>query len=216
MSVPPGVTLRAGFPEQARETAARLYWTAFSGKLGKLMGPDDRGVRFFVRVLDPGHAISAVGPDGALLGFAGFKTDKSAFAGGSLADLSAIYGWAGALWRAPLLALLERDTSPDQLLMDGIAVVPEARGLGIGSLLLDAILDEARARGKTSVRLDVIDTNPRARALYERRGFQAIGDETTGPFARLFGFRSATRMHADLDPAPSTGATPRAGRSGSP
>lgn len=177
-----------------RAASAQLYWTAFCGKLGKLMGPDERGTRFFERVLDPGHAISAIGPDGSLLGFAGFKTDQGAFAGGSLGDLAAIYGWFGALWRAPLLALLERNIAPGELLMDGIAVAPHARGLGIGTRLLDAILDEARARGLTTVRLDVIDTNPRARALYERRGFEAVGTERTGPLAGLFGFTSATRM----------------------
>jgi len=194
------IALRAGFPEDAREAAARLYWAAFSGKLGRLMGPDERGVRFFARVLDPGHAISAIGPDGALLGFAGFKTDKGGFAGGSFGDLAAIYGRVGALWRAPLLALLERDIAPGQLLMDGIAVAPDARGMGIGTKLLDAILEEAGARGLGEVRLDVIDTNPRARALYERRGFVVVGTENTGPFHRLFGFTSATRMRRDLGP----------------
>lgn len=194
MSDPDDISLRAGFPEATSATAAQLYWAAFSGKLGKLMGPDERGARFFARVLDPGHAISAIGPDGALLGFAGFKTDKGAFAGGSLGDLAAIYGWFGALWRGPFLALLGRDIAPGELLMDGIAVAPQARGLGIGTRLLGAILEEAGARGMAQVRLDVIDTNPRARALYERRGFVSVGAENTGALARLFGFTSATRM----------------------
>ena len=78
--------------------------------------------------------------------------------------------------------------------MDGICVDADARGCGLGTALLQAIKDDARAQGKTAVRLDVIDTNPRARALYEREGFDAIGTETLGPFSLIFGFRSSTRM----------------------
>jgi hypothetical protein len=39
-----------------------------------------------------------------------------------------------------------------------------------------------------------VDTNPRARALYERRGF--VLDRTTGigPLRLIFGFRSAHTM----------------------
>ena len=52
--------------------------------------------------------------------------------------------------------------------------------------------------GLSRVRLDVIDTNPRARALYERNGFQAIETDEFGPFEHLFGFSSATRMEKQL------------------
>jgi len=188
------VIIRNGFPDDQRAAAASLYYGAFGAKLGKLMGHDGRAERFFARVLDPHHAISALSPDGKLLGFAGFKTEAGAFAGGGLRDFAAIYGWVGTLWRAPLLALLERDLSAGQLLMDGIAIAPKARGLGIGSKLLAAILDEARRRGMREVRLDVIDTNPRARALYERVGFRAERTDDIGPLRHLFGFRAATRM----------------------
>lgn len=188
------IVVRTRFPEDQRETAARLYYEAFGAKLGKLMGHDGRAERFFARVLDPGHAISALSRDGELLGFAGFKTKAGAFAGGGLRDFAAIYGWFGTLWRAPVLTLLERDLAPGQLLMDGIAVTPSARGLGIGTKLLAAIIDEARDRGMHEVRLDVIDTNPRARALYEHFGFEAVGTEQLGPLRHLFGFNTATQM----------------------
>ena len=64
--------------------------------------------------------------------------------------------------------------------MDGICVDETARGQGIGSLLLDAITDEARSQGLRFVRLDVIDANPRAKALYERKGFKSGENPTVG------------------------------------
>lgn len=79
------------------------------------------------------------------------------------------------------MALLERDLAEDTLLMDGICVDSSARGLGIGTALLEAIKAEAKTRNLAQVRLDVIDINPRARALYEREGFVAGPVQRLGP-----------------------------------
>lgn len=57
-----------------------------------------------------------------------------------------------------------------------IALLPEHRGGGIGTLLLAELLDEAATRGRR-VTLSVERSNP-ARRLYERLGFRAVrGDE---------------------------------------
>lgn len=183
-----------GFPEVERPLAARLFWHAFSGKLGTVMGPEAKALRFLERVINPEFALGAIAPDGRLIGLAGFKTADGALVGGGLKDMTSIYGPIGGTWRGLLLDVLERDTEPDCLLMDGIFVAEEARGQGVGSTLLEAICNEARQRGLSRVRLDVIDSNPRARALYERAGFSAISEEKTEIFEFLFGFASSTRM----------------------
>ena len=56
-----------------------------------------------------------------------------------------------------------------------IAVRPAYWGQGIGSALLDALLDAARDRGCTEVFLEVRADNPRAHGLYRRRGFEELG-----------------------------------------
>lgn len=58
-------------------------------------------------------------------------------------------------------------------LMD-ITLLPEHRGRGIGSFLLDGLFAEAAAAGKT-VTVHVEAYNP-ARRLYERLGFAQIGE----------------------------------------
>lgn len=188
------VTITPGFSAAQRETAVALFWEAFRGKLNPVMGPEAKALEFLRRVADPDHAISACAPDGTLLGIAGYKTERGAFIGGAWSDLTAVYGVIGALWRAPLLSLLERDLASDVLLMDGIFVAQAARGQGIGTMLLSAIKDEARQRELPQLRLDVIDTNPRARALYEREGFVAGEVHNLGSLRHLFGFQSATTM----------------------
>ncbi len=188
------LTILRGLPRDQRRAAAGLYWQAFGGKLGHVLGPDDRALEFLDRVIRADHAIAALDGNGTLVGLAGFKTAQGAFAGGSFADLRAVYGLVGALWRAALLRLLGRQIDNARFLMDGICVARNARGRGVGSRLVEAICDEARARGYAEVRLDVIDTNFRARALYERLGFHAAGVEHLGPLRHVFGFRSATMM----------------------
>ncbi|MCW1930816.1 GNAT family N-acetyltransferase [Pararhodobacter zhoushanensis] len=183
-----------GIPPDQIDTAAALYWQAFGGKLGRLMRPEEKALRFFAQVIVPAFAISAVDADGQLLGLAGFKTDAGGLVAGGLADLARVYGWPGALWRGPLLALLERELEPGVLQMDGICVSAQARGQGVGTALLAAIKERAAQRGDRVVRLDVINTNPRAEALYRREGFAPVSRESLGPFRWLFGFSSALRM----------------------
>lgn len=65
---------------------------------------------------------------------------------------------------------------------------PGARGLRVGTALLDAIQAHARDCGLMQVRLDVIDSNPRARALYERHGFKEVATMSVWPLKPLFGF----------------------------
>jgi ribosomal protein S18 acetylase RimI-like enzyme len=57
----------------------------------------------------------------------------------------------------------------------GLAVEPSAQGGGIGSALMDALVDEARRRGGLRMTLRVLATNPGARRLYERLGFEVEG-----------------------------------------
>ena len=189
-----GITVSLGLPPSLRDQAAAIYWQAFGGKLGRVMGPDARAHAFLARVMRADHALVARDETGALLGLAGFKTPQDSFAGGSWTDTRAVYGLAGLAWRLPLLALLSREVDNDRFLLDGICVAPAARGLGVGSALMAAIEDEARARGYAYVRLDVIDTNWRARALYERLGYVGIKTAPLGPLRHVFGFDAAVTM----------------------
>lgn len=188
------VSLRIGLPLHLRAEAVQLYWQAFGGKLGRVMGPEPLALRFLTRVLRGDHAIVALDAKGALLGMAGFKTPAGSFAGGEMADVLAIYGRFGAAWRLPLLWMLGHEVDNDRFLLDGICVARGARGRGIGSALMQAIEAEAVARGYEQVRLDVIDSNWRAKALYLRLSYAVEKTDDIGLLRFAFGFRSATTM----------------------
>lgn len=187
------IEITQGLPEQHRTKAARLYYSAFRQKLHPIFRNEARGLAVLEESLNGEKALVAI-RDGDLVGIAGFN-DKT----GSLVDIRPatmveMFGWVGGWVRLFALMLFTRHSDDQILLMDGIVVDPAQRGGGIGSQLLDAMIDYAQSRGYDQVRLDVVDTNPRARQLYERKGFVAV-DETKYPvLKRIFGFSASTTM----------------------
>ncbi len=176
-----------GLPEAYRTAAAALYWQAFGGKLGRVLGPDRLALAYVERVIRPDQCICAMG-DGGLTGLVGFKSDAGSFAGGTPDDMRQVYGRLGGAWRSGVMQLAGGEGETGLFLIDGLCVQPQARGRGVGSALIEAICTEAAARGFNTVRLDVVDTNPRARSLYERRGFVLDHSTPVGPLGLVFGY----------------------------
>ncbi len=185
--------LRLGLPDDRVAEAAALYWQAFGGKLGRVLGPDKLALRYVGRVMRRDLCIAAFDEAG-LAGIAGFKTGDGNFAGGTPADMRHVYGRFGGAWRSGVMQMLGGDGEAGGFLVDGLCVRPDARGRGVGSALIAALCDEARARGYRELWLDVVDTNTRARALYERRGFVLESSTPIGLLRLVFGYRAACRM----------------------
>jgi ribosomal protein S18 acetylase RimI-like enzyme len=59
-----------------------------------------------------------------------------------------------------------------------LATHPQLQGLGLGSRLMDAMEARITGRGLTVSAIGVEDAHHRARALYERQGYRAVGHET--------------------------------------
>jgi ribosomal protein S18 acetylase RimI-like enzyme len=191
------IRVQRGFPERDREAVVEMYWEAFQGKFRPALGSDAAGIAFLRRTLNPAFAIVAYDDDRPI-GVAGLRTRDGSLVQGHLLDLIATTGWLRGLTTGPLLALLIRRLERGTLLMEGLCVHEDARGQGVGSKLLEAVVEEARHRGSTTVRLDVIDTNPRARALYERLGWRPTRTRSTWPLHGVFGFGSVTTMMREV------------------
>ncbi|MBA1336259.1 MAG: GCN5-related N-acetyltransferase [Firmicutes bacterium] len=61
------------------------------------------------------------------------------------------------------------------LVIHRLAVNPECQKQGVGRQLMDFAEKYAAEKGYTSIRLDAYSGNPRALNLYERRGYQKVG-----------------------------------------
>nr|WP_253949088.1 GNAT family N-acetyltransferase [Mangrovicoccus sp. HB161399] len=178
-----------------RGAAAALVWQAFSRKLGTALFPEPKALAVLAQAIRPDCALAAASPGGAILGVAGFRLP----CGAGLVELGPeqlrpVYGRFGTLWRSWLLERFGREARDGELMLEALCVRSDLRGLGIGSRLIDGIETEARRRGLGAIRLEVDDRNPRARALYERRGYRAQEAVRAGPLAPVLGFRRATRL----------------------
>jgi ribosomal-protein-alanine N-acetyltransferase len=63
----------------------------------------------------------------------------------------------------------------DEIHINNVAVREALRGRGLGTALLQHVLDEARRLGARRATLEVRASNTRARRLYERLGFYVAG-----------------------------------------
>lgn len=192
------ITIHAGIAPAEREEAARLYWLAFGGKLGRVMGPETKALAFIRRVMLPGHAFVATDATGRVLGVIGCRTVQGAFIGGTYDDLRAVYGTYGAWWRARALSVLAQELPADEIVVDGLAVAPDCRGKGVGAALTRALIDAARDRHFRAMHLDVIEGNLPARELYDWIGFRQSGIRRSRLTAAIYGFRTCHTMTLPL------------------
>lgn len=72
------------------------------------------------------------------------------------------------------VALHPNTDVPSGWLLSRLYVAPVAWQRGIGTALHDRVLDTALERGLTSLHLWTLEANDRARAMYERRGWNLV------------------------------------------
>jgi len=183
-----------GIPEEMRSQAATLYDTAFGEKFAVAIRKSVSRIALFADSFHLQCSFAAIA-NGRLVGMAGYRTDTDSLTNGLdysrlIANLGRIHG----NWAAAILSMYERKLTPNELMMDGIAVDPEMRGNGIGTRLLSDVADFATRERYDTIRLDVIDTNPDARRLYERNGFVPTKTERFGYLRWLLGFGASTTL----------------------
>ncbi len=137
-----------------------------------------------------GHHVVAVHDD-QVVG-AGACYDGTQARGHTLDALRKIFGHYG-LWRGPGVIRrglqIERVVRPprgDLHYIGHLGVTKDWRGRGVGTQLVEFLLNEGRARKSPRAALDVSIENPQAQALYERLGFEVTG-ETEANLKSAFG-----------------------------
>ena len=198
-----GLTIRAAEASEADGVVfARLldqaqggwYRMALGSSAGRLIG---------AAFLEPNHELSyefvtMVERDGKPVGMCSAYPGRvhTRFASNPLDQ--AAHGrfryWAMTKLSDRMLVFIANVPSDDYYIR-ALAVDPDQRGHGIGTLLLNVLAEAARASGCQRLALDVAATNKGARRLYERIGLVQEAES-----ARFFGLPNTNvlRMVSDL------------------
>ncbi|MDO9527013.1 MAG: GNAT family N-acetyltransferase [Gemmobacter sp.] len=187
-------SLQMGVPDAGQPEAVRLYWQAFRSKLGRVLGPDALAIDLLGGAVQANHAVVALNRSGDLVAMAGFRSAEGGFMPLAPRNLTRVYGRLGGLWRSALLRQLGDDLGDDQFVIEGVVVHPDWRGRGLGSAMIAELAAHARASGYDCVRLEVSDDNRRAKALYQRLGFQTVRHQRLRFLSPVFGMSGSTIM----------------------
>lgn len=187
-----------GFAEHERTRVGALYWEAFGRKLRPAFADDATGLALVHATLSPDQVLVARLGD-VIAGVCGFYEGDRGAVDLTWAALRRQLSTAASIRAGLLLAVLARGERHGALVLDGVCVDVDLRGHGIGSALLAAANEHARRRSARVVRLSVVDTNPRARALYQRLGFQPVDTGSLGPLRAVYGFDRYTVMEREVD-----------------
>lgn len=188
------IDIRKGWDTRDSSAVAELYEEAFGRKFAAAISDRQKRVEILSKSFVPDFSY-AVYVDDKIAGLAGFQTRDGSLTGGlGLSGLIRELGLVKGVWAGLVLALLERQPKSGELVMGGIVVDTQYRSCGLGSRLLDVIVAYAADNGFHSVRLDVINSNPRARKLYEAKGFVTIKEEYFPYLKWLIGFSGSATM----------------------
>jgi GNAT superfamily N-acetyltransferase len=94
----------------------------------------------------------------------------------------------GLLWVVgdPVMGLASLIPETDALLIENVAVHPDAQGTGLGRRLLEFAEQEAARHGLTRVRLYTHEVMTESQAVYARLGYQEVRRATEDGYRRIF------------------------------
>ena len=181
------VSIQKGLPPELVGSASELFLSALAEKLVPILGNDLKATRLIRSSIVVSSCFSAL-EDNKLLGVLAVQTENQNFLNPSFKDLSAHYGFWGAIAKGFALHLLQHKPKPKELYVEGIAVVDFAQGKGVGTKLFEELMSFARTQSFKKITIEVIDTNQRALQLYERLGFTIQKRSKIWPINKILGW----------------------------
>lgn len=199
--------IRPARPEDAPVVAQLMYYASVNYMLA-FFGNTKDAIKVFRRMFSlPRHTTSytyafVAEVEGNVVGsFSGFD--------GKSWRASAHASWVyGPLWFAiiPLRQVIRmvaafRDFNramlpilDEEYYIEHLAILPDRRGQGIGTQLIEFAENQARTKWLKRVVLDVEIENEEARRLYERLGLQTIKVVTEPSYCKRFNIQGSIRM----------------------
>ena len=181
-----------GVPEKQRLRVAKILYEAFETKFQRFFGVKHYS-SLIAEHLRNDRLVVALSR-GVVVGFGGLKFEGKEWFDIGFWQLLRELNFN--IFRVLFLGTMFIDrVEKREILLDVLAVSRDMRGEGIGTRILDYVIDFARSNDFRKIKLSVVDTNKRARRLYERIGFKVSRIRRIPfPLNRLVGINSAHEM----------------------
>lgn len=191
-------TVSFGIKENERRKVSEILYEAFSEKFKPVFGSRKKSLRLFSRYLNVPKILVAREMD-EIVGVAGLKYNNVNWL--KLNFFDAIREFGFAIFRVATIGFpLMASRLKGDLLLDVLAVSPEARGQGIGTKMLRFLLSFGKEGDLKKIRLYVIRNNEGAKGLYERIGFTTVRlHKIPRLWRNVFGFSGYFEMEINLN-----------------
>lgn len=171
----------------------KIYNECFLAKFNFIYGGSDYNIIDDIGVINlstEGRYFVAI-EDGKVLGVLVLGTSTQSLKVSlniSTAEYIKRYGIRGVFKSLLLKVVFEHKIKPEEMYLNSIGVSSEARGKGIGSILLEFGKRRASELGYDFISLSVMFENERAKKLYENVGFNVVKSEKSKLLKILTGY----------------------------
>lgn len=172
--------VRLGIPADLQPAAAALYWLHFGAQILPVPAGPRQGMALIRAAMRPERALVALSPDGRLLGIAGLRDAGGGFLDPAAHSFVTVWGPARGRLRHLSTTLFRPGRATSDLVLDGIAIHPRWRRLGIARSLVAAASAHARALGHPALRAEVAADNHSGLAAWQAMGFQPLHRQRLG------------------------------------
>ena len=185
------IQIRLELPERYRRQAAEMYHEAFHRELAPILGTGEASLALLEQILDPESTIVALHQD-QLVGIA--VLERKACTPAAARGISRL--------RRQIDLVYSRLRRRQDLLLESLVVLPAMRRAGIGTCLLQAVLDWANVNGIDRIwtEVEATDSQPSTHCFFERMGFAAVNIQQYPHLYRSMGLWSVTTMIKNIKP----------------
>ena len=175
----------------------RIFYDSFERKITAFIKSKQKARSIYENSLNTDRIMLAV-EDKKITGMAGLHYDDRNFTDIKYDTLKMHYNPLNSFFMYWMLRLMTPKVQKGTVRIDSLAVDRSYRGKGIGTKLIEGVIEFARQNGYSEVLLEVVDTNPKAKVLYERMGFKVKKKVNFYFLTRSAGFSSEYIMVYDI------------------
>ena len=180
--------IREGYPTEQSLRVAEILYEAFSDAYLPIFHSKDHTLKLLQRHIRQDMILTAI-EGGIVIGVAGLAFKGRNFFNPTILQVIDVLG-LDVIHYISKGSPLNFELTEDEANIDSLAVHSDARGRGVGSLLVSEVCDLFRKTGYAKISLHVIDKNLDARRFYERLGFKTISEQQLPwPWSRVYGFK---------------------------